>query len=190
MKVARTRARWIWSALTYTLGGALTSTVLGACLGGLGAALIWPSAKPAALVCAFCVGLAILARDLGLTRYPLPQFPRQTFGWWGNHVPSPLAPAIWGLDVGLTFVTWQVFRGPLLIGAIALASGTPQLGAALFLALWAGRAASVWIAPLWAPSAASTSDLLQEIEAHRARLRSAHAGAVTIATVLMALSAI
>jgi hypothetical protein len=160
--------------VTYTLAGALTSLLLGAGLGLVGAlALPGDFAVPAALV-ALAVAAVAAVRELGLVAIPLPQIRRQTRGMWAKDYGFTAAALLWGLDLGLVFTTWLTLSGAWVLAVVAFLVGEPLFGAALFGAYWLGRALSVWIAPLLMERATDTPQLLATLYDQRRLFRTSH----------------
>lgn len=159
--MANERSAWIANAIAYSLAGLVASGCLGLSLGYVGGAFGGPrapivSGTTAALLC----GLA-LGHEIGLIKFPLPQIHRQTRGTWAKIFPRIVASALWGLDIGLVFTTFVSFTGAWILAAIALVTGDPVFGAALFVCYWGGRALSVWYGPFM--SAAPVPALVQAV---------------------------
>ena len=66
----------------------------------------------------------------------------------------------WGLDIGLLFSTWLTFAGAWWLAGFAILTGSPTFGAALLAAYWAGRAATIWLGPVYVPTATITPSLV------------------------------
>jgi len=160
--------------VTYTLAGALTSVLLGAGLGLVGA-LTLPDdmAVPAGLL-GLAVATVAMARELGVVAVPLPQLGRQTQGMWAKSYGFTAAALLWGLDLGLVFTTWLTLSGAWVLALAAFLVGKPLFGAALFGAYWLGRALSVWVGPLLMERATDTPRLLATLYDRRRLFRAAH----------------
>ena len=180
MKVAQWR-RWLWSVGSYTAAGVVSSAAIGWVLGWLGSALVPAPFHEAAVLVGVLLAVVAICRELGVLRFRLPQAHRQTSGWLGNRIPPAIVPAAWGFDIGLTFATWLGLGGALVLGALAIAIGSPEFGGALFVAHWIGRAASVWVAPAWAVRSHSTGQLLDAIHAQGHLVSRVHAGGIALA---------
>jgi hypothetical protein len=139
---ARTLAHWLPTLLTHALGYALGAVVLGGGLGllawllplnGLGG---WPLALVGLLAVAY--GL----HCLGLLRMPYPQRRVQVSHGARNHYAMWKIGLIYGLQLGLNFVTYV--RTPILyvVVGLALVSGSPSQALWLIAVLNLGR---------WAP---------------------------------------
>jgi len=184
-KVVGRRARWLRGVSLYTLGGAITSGLVGLGLGAMGSLATRPFATAALAVCFAIAGVGFL-REARLVRLPLPQVRRQTRDLWAKSNLAPAAAALWGLDLGLTFSSWMTFAGVWFVVAVATASADPAFGATVLTSYWAGRALSVWLAPLLAPSLGATPDLLLAISGEGRVLRRVQAGTLAVAAVAAA----
>lgn len=169
------KKRWVADALAYTLAGGLASAFVGATLGWLGSVLVPAQGGGHGVPIALAVAMLALTRELGILPFPLPQLPRQTRDTWAVAFPSSLAAALWGFDLGLVFTTWLTFSGAWLLAAVALLTGVPSFGAALFTLHWLGRALAVWLTPLLLPDAGATPWLLGAIAGQRRLVRRLHA---------------
>jgi hypothetical protein len=184
-KVVGRRRRWLWGVAAYTLAGAISSTLVGLGLGALGSVVTSSFARPALAVC-LGVAIAGFLREARIVPIPLPQLKRQTRDVWAKGNLAPVAAALWGLDLGLTFSSWMTFAGVWFVFAVSAASADPGFGAALLGAYWAGRASSVWVAPSLAPSVGATPELLLAISEEGRALRRVHAGALAAAALAAA----
>jgi hypothetical protein len=170
--VARRKISWVTHGAAYTVGGAISSVVVGYGLGAAGAAVL-PPARAFAIWILLAITAVAIVRELGVVSVPLPQIRRQTASVWAKR--HGLGGALlWGFDVGLVFTTWLTFAGVWVLAAAAFATADPRYGAALFLAYWTGRAISVWVAPLLVESAVATVKLLATIQGQRPLLRAIH----------------
>lgn len=147
MKVAGLRRVWLRSVLAYTAAGSLASGLVGLAAGWAGGLLPPDLLDPWALLAAALVGLAVAVRESVGRTWPIPQLHRQTPEWFRVRYRPPLAAALWGFDLGLVFSTWLTFAGPWFVLAVAVASGSPPVGAGLFLAHWLTRAGWLWLSP-------------------------------------------
>jgi hypothetical protein len=181
-KVDGRRTMWLRGVSLYTLGGAITSVLVGLTIGAAGSLVMRPFATAALMVC-FAIAGAGFLREARLVRLPLPQLKRQTRDIWARSNLGAGAAALWGLDLGLTFSSWMTFAGVWFVVAVAAASADPALGAAMLISYWSGRALSVWLAPLLAPSVGTTPELLLAISGEGRVLRRVHAGTLAVAAV-------
>ena len=128
-------------------------------------------------------------RECFLPNWPLPQWNRQTFGWWPRAIGIGTSSALWGTELGLTFVTRLTFTGPLIIAGVIILSKDPAYGAGLLAAHWLGRALPVWILPLLV-SSADPRDLMTAVNAKRRQFQLSHAMALVTAAAVVVGSAI
>jgi hypothetical protein len=173
VKVAKQQRRWSISTMTFTASGVLTSAMVGYLLGVAGGALP-PDERAVGLALTGFLAIALAVRELGWLSFGLPSVRRQTQDVWGKSMPRLAANALWGADLGLAFTTRITFSGPWLPAALAFVGGRSDVGAALFVLYWLGRAISVWIAPLLIPHANDVPDLLDRIEASTLGFRAMH----------------
>jgi hypothetical protein len=183
------RRSWLANVAAYTLGGAATSALVGLGLGAIGLLLLPGSLRLAGLLAAFAVALLAAARELGLVSFRLPQRARSTRDWWSTGLGPVPSALLWGLDLGLLFTTRFTFAGIWFLVFLGVAVRSPLLAATLFLAYWAGRAASVWIAPLLLEDANAGPDVLDVVRARHRLFQQIHVAALALgAAVLLSLS--
>jgi cytochrome c biogenesis protein CcdA len=149
--------------LAYTLAGALSSTLVGAALGSVGAWLQrgqqrWPVLLGIALL---AFGLA--AREWGWINFPIPERKLQTEQVWAHEFGFVGASALWGFHIGLTFMTRVTYGGVWALATVTLALADPPYGAAVMLAYWLGRTLPVWLAPMLNWSGPDASQFPQDI---------------------------
>ena len=137
---------WRRCAWGYTLGGLITSCIVGMAIGVLGwlaALLVSPKFLFAA---AGLVGIAMLLREFGLIRFSPPQCDEQTHKAWMREFGPGTVATMWGAHIGLAVATVITHGGlyPILIivGGVGLGSG-----AAVLMAFWLGRVIPLWLAP-------------------------------------------
>jgi hypothetical protein len=159
------------TAAAYTAAGAATSALLGASLAFLGRLVVPEPLTTVSIVVVLALALMGIARGLGWTAFQLPRVRRQTREIWGKYFTRPIAAALWGLDLGLTFTTRFAFSGISLLVALPIVVGEPVFGSAFLATFWAGRASPVWIAPFFLQSPSRTPELLDEIDRERPLFR-------------------
>ncbi len=187
-KVAGSTKHWVVDVTAYTLAGGVASVLVGALLGALGGWLMPGQGGRLGILVAIAVALLATARELGWIAVPLPQFQRQTNDVWAKLFPSTLTAALWGFDVGLVFTTWFTLAGVWLLVVVAILTGEPVFGAALFAVYWLGRALPVWLAPWLLEDANATPQLLDGIAEQQRLFERIHAVALVWAVgVLLAL---
>jgi cytochrome c biogenesis protein CcdA len=179
--------KWLRDVAVYSAAGALTSALVGALLGLAGVLILpdrfWAPALPFTGVVAIAAG----ARELGWISVRFPQTRRQTRDIWAKRYRPPVAPALWGLDLGLVFTSWFTFSGAWFLVSVTFVSASVAYGAALMIAYWLGRAASVWLAPLMMSDARATPLLLAEIDTEFRSLRLTHVLGLALGIATLAL---
>jgi hypothetical protein len=134
---------------------------MGALLGLLGQILLPRSFRSGGILFTVLIGAALLLRELGALSFPIPELKRQTNGTWRRLFHPTVAAAFWGMDLGLTVTTRQVFSGAWPVLALAFSLAQPTIGALAVWCYWLGRAASVWIMPLLLQNATDSPRLLK-----------------------------
>ncbi len=163
MKAAPSRKYWFPATLGYTLAGSASAVMVGGSLGLIGRlAGGAPQGGPLAFVLALA-GFVLAAREWRLVSFPLPRPLRQTEKFWAHDFGVVSASVMWGFHIGLGFVTQVRHGGFWLLAAAAVAFGDPGYGALLFGGYWAGRALSVWVAPLVFPPQALEPETLVDL---------------------------
>ena len=142
----RTSRYWINLGL-HALGAVLAAASLGGLLGALGglAGAPWRFVGAGFVV---AVALVYAARDLTAMPIPLPDLQRQVPEWWRTFFPLPVTSFLYGLGLGIGFFTSLAVGTFVVVGAAALASGDPLLGASICAPFGLGRAVVVAAATL------------------------------------------
>lgn len=185
--VASGRRTWLRNVAALTVAGLVTSVLLGMTLGYIGEALNIGAAGVSGVVFVMVLALLAIARETRWTTLPLLEARRQTPRMWGSSLGLHAAAWLWGLDVGLFFTTWLTFAGVWLIPLLALLSGSPTFGIAVFAAYWAGRVLSVWLAPVLVTSATDAPRLMAALRVHYRTGQLVHAGIVMWVVTVLAL---
>jgi hypothetical protein len=176
----------------YTGGGLASSSAVGALLGAVGA--VCPATWALNLLWLLPVASSLfLMRDVGLLGIPVPECKHQTKREWAHDLGIVCAGALWGLHLGLGFMTRVSFTGFWILVMTTFILGSPLWGALLMASYWIGRAAPVIVAPrvLLAGEVALTPELIHASFGTNESLRRLHVGASAwwlAATTLMALS--
>jgi hypothetical protein len=148
VKVARDWRTWVSAVSLYTLAGLGVTLAVGAGIGELGHLTGLAGRPTFALGACVAVALTLAAREMGILRFRLPERPLQTEKVW-MHQFGPLgAASMWGLHLSLGFFTRVNYGGFWVLTLLALGLGSPGMGALLMAGHWAGKALSVWVAPL------------------------------------------
>lgn len=172
--MAKQRRIWFTNVAAYTIAGTATSALTGGILGYTGSVVLPEFYRPFGLVVAVSVALMVLARDLHLTEFTLPQIGRQTQGLWAKRYGGRAAAIMWGLDLGFTFTTWINPQGAWVLAVLAVASGEPEFGVLLFMAYWLGRALPVWISPLLMMRATGTALVMASLDGQKRLFQRVH----------------
>ena len=161
------------------------AAALGALLGliGMGLRAPWGAASLGVLA---SVALLYILREAFKIPVPVPDRHRQVPEWWRTFYSPPVAAALYGLGLGVGFLTFLSFGTYVAVAAAALLFGDPLLGALLCAPFGLARGLSVI---LWSLGTSSSNDAVVRIEklsvTSAPRLVNAAAlGAVAIAALL------
>lgn len=139
---------WRRAIVAYTLSGLGTSFIVGGLLGipAYLAGITDNGIRYGAVVVMAAIAL-LIARELRLVTFSLPEVDRQTQKMWAVEFGFTTGAAMWGAHIGLGFATVVKHGGLYIVAACALLLG-PVKGAVLMGAFWLGRTLPVWITPL------------------------------------------
>jgi hypothetical protein len=129
----------------HTVGAGVSGAVLGAGLGALGDLLGAPWGTSGWIVVGGIAAIYAL-REAARLPVPLPNLRRQVPEWWRTFFAPPTAALLYGVELGVGFVTYLSFGTFVAVGAAAMASGDPLLGAALCAPFGVARGLSVVLA--------------------------------------------
>jgi hypothetical protein len=134
---------WIVSLIAFASGALLTAAAVGLALG-----VALPTGGSTALLAAGLVAVVYAIGELGLVRLPSPQLRRQVPERWRERYPQPVTGFLYGVGLGLGFVTYLPVATLVVVCAgVALVAG-PLGGAAVLSGFGIGRAcvlaASTW----------------------------------------------
>ncbi len=147
----KTHRLWRNSVIAYTVGGVVTSLIVGALLGlATFAVRRFVDQSLAAPTIVLAIAIVLAARELRLLRFLLPQVNLQTQKFWALQFGHVTGAAMWGAHIGIGFATVIKHGGLYLVAACALMLG-PLEGALLMSAFWVGRALPMWVTPLVVP---------------------------------------
>jgi hypothetical protein len=139
------RSRWAWSLALYVAGATTTAAAFGALLGVAGALLGAPwGAAGLALVATLAV--LYLAREVLGVPIPVPQLRRQVPDWWRTFFPFAPASFLYGVGLGVGFLTYLSHGTLVVVSAAAVASGRPELGAVLLGSFGLARGSTAVVA--------------------------------------------
>jgi hypothetical protein len=138
------RGRWLGSVAAYTTGATLGAAALGALLGGVGRVLGAPWGS-AGLWAVAAVAAVFASRELLRVPIPLPNLHRQVPDWWRTFFSPPVAALLYGLGLGIGFLTYISFGTLVAVAAAASESGSALTGAVLVGAFGLARGLSVLV---------------------------------------------
>lgn len=140
------RSKWGATVVLHALGAAVSAAAFGTALGAGGSFLAAPWGRAGTLLIA---GVALLyaAREaLGLP-VPIPDRRRQVPEWWRSTFSANAAAFLYGLGLGVGFLTYVRYGTLVAVSTVALASGDPVAGAMIMAAF--GLARGLSIAVVW-----------------------------------------
>lgn len=151
------------SVVLHTIGATISAAGTGAVLGGIGLAVgaPWGGAGWWAVV---AVALLFAARELLAWPIPLPDLDRQVPRWWRSYFAPPVASFLYGIGLGVGFVTYLSFGTLAAVAVAAVASGNPPIGALVVAPFGLARGLSVLTAAAGPPGR-----ILDHLEGQRAR---------------------
>lgn len=135
-------ARWRWlPAIVFHMVGAVSSGVLfGSILGLLGSVLPFKSVGAnSALMLTATLSLLYALHELQLVRLPCPQWPRQVQAWWRHRFHPYITAGLFGLQLGLGYVTYVSVTTLYVVTAAIVLLGSPVYGGLVFAVFALGR---------------------------------------------------
>jgi hypothetical protein len=139
------RQKWGTAVAAHTLGAGLSAAAFGGALGWVGTALGAPWGT-AGLILVLAVTALYTARELVGLPIPVPERRRQVPESWRRRYPPNVASFLYGLGLGVGFLT-HVRHGTLVVVAVAAAAtGDPLAGAALMAPFGLARGISLVVA--------------------------------------------
>jgi hypothetical protein len=153
---------WFTVAL-HALGATTSAAAMGAALGGLGS-LADTSWGGAGVVAVGTLSAAYLLRELVGVPVPIPHLRRQVPEWWRTFFSAPAAAFLYGLGLGIGFLTF-LSGGTLVVAAVAaFVSDSALAGAVLCAPFGLARGLAVGIG--WRASGEEgASELIARLEA-------------------------
>jgi hypothetical protein len=141
------RSRWSVAVALHALGAVVSAGAFGAALGTVGSLLGAPWGTAGGLLVG---GLALLyaARELFNLPIPIPDRRRQVPEWWRTAFSARTAAFLYGLGLGIGFLTYLRFGTLVVVSAVAVGSGDPVAGAVVLAPFGVARGLSV--AVVWA----------------------------------------
>jgi len=139
------RSRYRLSLLLHSLGAMLSAALVGTVAGPVGL-LVGAPWETWTFVAVAAVALAYAVREITGLKIPIPDRHRQVPLWWRSFYSAPVAGFLYGLGLGVGYLTYLSFGTYVAVTVAALASGSPLVGAALCAPFGLGRAISVALA--------------------------------------------
>ena len=139
------RASYRAAVALHALGAAVSAALFGAAAGAVGAAMGAPWNGIGLLVLS-SVAVVYAARELLGIPAPLPDRRRQVPDWWRTFFAPKVAALLYGLGLGIGFMTYLSYGTLVAVAIAALASGDPLVGAVACAPFGLARALSVWVA--------------------------------------------
>jgi hypothetical protein len=139
------RSRWAPVLGLHVAGATAAAAAFGALLGAAGAMLDAPWGATGPFVVGVLAALYLARETLGLP-VPVPQLRRQVPDWWRTFFPFGPASFLYGVGLGVGFLTYLTHGTLVVVAAAAVASGRPSVGAALMGAFGLARGLSAVVA--------------------------------------------
>jgi hypothetical protein len=139
------RTRWGLLLLLHTAGATASAAAFGALLGVVGALLGAPWGLASVLLVAVAAA-AYLAREALGVRVPVPQLRRQVPDWWRSFFPFAPAAFLYGVGLGVGFLTYLTHGTLVVVATAAVAAGRPLTGALLLAPFGLARGLSAIVA--------------------------------------------
>jgi hypothetical protein len=148
----------------HVFGATVAAAALGALLGGVGALIggPWGPAGPIAIA---AVAALYALREGGGVPVPIPDRHRQVPEWWRTFYSAPVSSLLYGLGLGVGFLTFLTYGTFVAVAAGAVASGSPVLGALVCAPFGLARGLSILLAGR--RGGASTLDRLEALSTTR-----------------------
>ena len=140
----RTR-RWAIALALHVLGAGLAAAAFGVALGAAGMALDAPWGA-AGFVAIAALGVLYLTREALGVRVPVPQLRRQVPDWWRTFFGFETAALLYGMGLGIGFLTFLRHGTFVVVSSAAIATGRPLLGALIVAPFGVARGLSATVA--------------------------------------------
>src|SRR5437867_11798643 len=121
------RARWRGSVAVHTVGTTVSAATLGALLGSVGALAGAPWGRAGVIVVAGIASVYAM-RELFRVPVPLPNLRRQVPEWWRTFFSPPVTSFLYGLGLGVGFLTYLSFGRLVPVALVAVVAGRPLVG--------------------------------------------------------------
>jgi hypothetical protein len=137
--------RWTIALALHVLGAGLAAAAFGAVLGSAGMALGAPWGA-AGFVAIGALGVLYLTREAFGVRVPVPQLRRQVPDWWRTFFGFETAALLYGMGLGIGFLTFLRYGTFVVVSSAAIATGRPLLGALIVAPFGVARGLSATVA--------------------------------------------
>src|SRR6266508_540423 len=137
--------RWAGSVALHVTGAVASAAAFGATLGAVRSLLGAPWRGGWALLIAI-VAVLYLVREATVVPVPVPQLRRQVPQWWRTFFSVPVAAFLYGVGLGVGFLTYLAHGTLMVVAVAATGSGEPLVGAALLAPFGLARGLSVLVA--------------------------------------------
>jgi hypothetical protein len=176
------RRKWAAAVAAHSLGAGLSAAAFGGALGWGGAFLGAPWGTAGVAVLASVAALYV-ARELVGLPVPVPEWRSQVPERWRWRYPPHVASFLYGLGLGVGFLT-HVRHGTLVVVAVAAAvTGNPVAGAAIMLPFGLARGLSLAVT-----AGARSSDSLRAVAERLDRVAASHLPRLANGAALLALA--
>jgi hypothetical protein len=178
------RTRYWGTIALHTLAATAAAATLGLVLGLAGTAL---GAPWGALGAVLLAGAALLyaAREALGVGVPIPDRRAQVPDWWRTFFSPPVAAVLYGLGLGVGFLTYLTYGTFVAVAVAAFTSGDPLLAALLCAPFGLSRALAVTVSS-GARSAEAAAAVVDRLESIAARRMPHRVNAVALAAVGLA----
>jgi hypothetical protein len=136
------RSRWAATLLLHTLGAGVSAFVFGAALGIGGSFLGAPWGRVGGVVVG-SIALLYAAREAYSVPVPIPDRRRQVPEWWRSSFSPSAAAFLYGLGLGVGFLTYVRYGTLVAVSTVAIASGDALVGAMVLAPFGLARGLSV-----------------------------------------------
>jgi hypothetical protein len=139
------RGGWVVDVCLHVAGATLVAGAFGAALGAVSRLLGAPWGMGGPVVVA-AIALAYAAAEAAGLRLPVPQARRQVPDWWRTFFSRPVFSFLYGVGLGVGFLTYLT-RGTLVaVASFAFASGRPGIGVLVMAPFGLARSGVVLLA--------------------------------------------
>jgi len=139
------RSRWGVVLALHVMGAVAAAAAFGAALAGVGSLLGAPWGAAGVGVVGGLAALYLAREALGVP-VPVPQLRRQVPDWWRTFFSFGPAAFLYGMGLGIGFLTFLAHGTLVVVSAAAVVSGRPLLGAALLAPFGLARGLSALVA--------------------------------------------